>query len=191
MEVNSNLLKIDPEENSKTNEINTNKITQNNQPVYFERKKNFCEKILPTIISNNYIFKLCLVPPFLRLTELEIIQFEKLKSLSLIEYSKDNKNHESLLESLLKYITFEGKVKLKKVEKNENDKEDKLSSSEWRSLGFQSNNPRTDFRAGGILSLKFICFFVKNFSEEFQIMVNLDCFLFAVVAIKVVVSLII
>lgn len=37
-----------------------------------------------------------------------------------------------------------------------------LKTELWQSIGFQNKNPRTDFRAGGILSLLALTYFAKT-----------------------------
>ena len=43
-----------------------------------------------------------------------------------------------------------------------------MRTSEWTSIGFQSANPRTDFRGGGILSLCNLVFFAENSQKYMQ-----------------------
>jgi hypothetical protein len=45
---------------------------------------------------------------------------------------------------------------------------DRLLSDEWQDIGFQSRNPRTDFRGGGILSLDCLLYFVTNHQDYFN-----------------------
>jgi hypothetical protein len=51
----------------------------------------------------------------------------------------------------------------------------------------KSHNPRSDFRAGGYLSLLFINFFAGIHKENFEKMNNTDSFLTAVCAIRLIV----
>ena len=41
----------------------------------------------------------------------------------------------------------------------------------WKTIGFQANNPRTDFRGGGILSLMCLVFLVENYPTQWEEMV--------------------
>ncbi|KFH06478.1 ELMO/CED-12 family protein [Toxoplasma gondii VAND] len=43
---------------------------------------------------------------------------------------------------------------------------------DWKAIGFQSQNPRTDFRGGGLLSLQQLLFFAQNFREEMLVLVE-------------------
>jgi hypothetical protein len=69
------------------------------------------------------------------LTKKEYRKFNSLKKECIELYDSNNAEHERILNNLL----------------------DKHKS--WKKLGFQTENPRTDFRAGGIFSLKFMHYF--------------------------------
>ncbi|KEP64247.1 UNVERIFIED_CONTAM: ELMO/CED-12 family protein [Hammondia hammondi] len=43
---------------------------------------------------------------------------------------------------------------------------------DWKAIGFQSQNPRTDFRGGGLLALQQLLFFAQNFREEMLVLVE-------------------
>ncbi|KAH7442944.1 hypothetical protein KP509_02G009100 [Ceratopteris richardii] len=43
-----------------------------------------------------------------------------------------------------------------------------LISSQWKDMGWQGNDPSTDFRGGGFLSLENLLFFSKRFPKTFQ-----------------------
>ena len=89
--------------------------------------------------------------------ELEI--FYELKSLAFTNYDENDSNHEQSLRFL--YLsTIKG------------DLTNDLITDEWKILGFETNNPRNEFQDGGYLSLLFINFFVKFFSDEFQEIMN-------------------
>lgn len=66
-----------------------------------------------------------------------------LAEMAAVAFSSDNQRHENLLRKLWA-ATMEGEF------------ED--SSQRWVELGFQSKNPRTDFRGGGVLSLHGLCY---------------------------------
>jgi hypothetical protein len=52
----------------------------------------------------------------------------------------------------------------------------------------QGSNPRTDFRGSGYISLLFITYFVKQYEKEYREIINLDHFMFAIVAIRLIVN---
>ena len=124
----------------------------------------------PTIHENKkncceIICKLCVFN--CDLTKKEYKKFNKLKSECITLYDQNNEDHEKLLKSILEY--------------NKN--------KTWRQLGFQSDNPRTDFRAGGFFSLKFIHYISVFCNEEFSEMVDLEYFFFALICIRLSVGL--
>jgi len=49
-----------------------------------------------------------------------------------------------------------------------------LQSSLWKKLGFQSDNPLTDFRASGFFGLKNLLFFAEKYPAKFQWLVDLQ-----------------
>ena len=42
----------------------------------------------------------------------------------------------------------------------------------WKDIGFQSCNPRTDFRGGGHLSLLCLMYFCENYNEDWNTLVK-------------------
>jgi hypothetical protein len=89
--------------------------------------------------------------------ELEV--FYELKNLAFTNYDENDSNHEQSLRFL--YLsTIKG------------DLTNDLITDEWKIIGFETNNPRNEFQDGGYLSLLFINFFVKFFSDEFQEIMN-------------------
>lgn len=107
------------------------------------------------------------------LTMKEYNLFEKLKEETIILYDETNKEHEKSLNELLEHG--------KELFKNENINEDEI----WKRLGFQSNNPRTDFRGGGIYSVFFINYFIRNFNSEVIEILKLKYFSFGVICIRI------
>jgi len=49
-----------------------------------------------------------------------------------------------------------------------------LQSSLWKKLGFQSDNPLTDFRASGFFGLKNLLFFAEKYPAKFQWLVDIQ-----------------
>ena len=62
---------------------------------------------------------------------------------------------------------------------------EKLHSQDWKTIGFQSHNPRTDFRGGGILGLHCIRYFIRAYPDEFSVMRSDDSFFFAITSINI------
>ena len=104
----------------------------------------------------------------------EYNKFEKLKNETIISYDESNKEHEKCFNELLENG--------KDIISNDDIKEEK---DYWRILGFQSHNPRTDFRAGGIYSVLFMNYFMRNNNNEVKEMIKLNYFSFGVVCIRI------
>lgn len=97
--------------------------------------------------------------------------YHRLKQHATQNYDENNSLHEESLNNLLS-LCFES------------TSSSDLNTSDWKKIGFQSNNPRTDFRGGGYISLLFIIHFVKYYREDYEETINFEYFLFALVAIK-------
>jgi hypothetical protein len=153
------------------------------QPNYFNRKKTECENSCQCILQHLKIFntgsnitkclKYLVTPYKCYLTTKEVKQFNELCLICNEIFNQDNNEHENILLLLSERV---------------NNILQSNDQSIWRKIGFQTDNPRTDFRAGGVMSLNFILFFITNFHYDFERMLELEYFLFAVVAIKISVS---
>jgi hypothetical protein len=71
------------------------------------------------------------------LTKTEYKKLNQLRSDCITLFDPNNYDHEKLLKEVL----------------------ENSGGTSWKSIGFQQENPRTDFRAGGFYSLKFIHYF--------------------------------
>ncbi|WVZ56762.1 hypothetical protein U9M48_007248 [Paspalum notatum var. saurae] len=47
-----------------------------------------------------------------------------------------------------------------------------LKSELWKEMGWQGNDPSTDFRGGGLISLENLIFFARNYPNSFQMLLN-------------------
>ena len=126
------------------------------------------------------------------LTISEYKSFVELKKKVIPSYDNNNPIHEN---SLLQLFS-----KTKKIIFNNQESPDLISSittssinssnnmnhekTIWRKIGFQTDNPRTDFRAGGIFSLDVMNYFSNNYEKEYINMINEDYFTFALVCIR-------
>lgn len=81
-----------------------------------------------------------------KLTQQEQTAFDKLESICFEPFNPQNKDHEKQLNSLI----------------------DPRRKIDYEDLGFISENPRNDFRAGGIYSLKFMNHFLSYYPHEFM-----------------------
>lgn len=77
------------------------------------------------------------------------------------EYKSDNKEHEHNLTLL-----YKKSFKTEEIKSNENQHNLPCVNDDWKDIGFQGVNPRTDFRAGGHLSLLCLLYLVENYEEE-------------------------
>lgn len=150
------------------------------QPIYIRNKSTDCQKFfrkycdciyspLPIIIKN--ILSYYSTPSSQYLTKEEAKRVNLIKKQSSEAYDQSNKSHEERLNQL--------KIIVNNLLDSQN--EDEI----WTRIGFQSSNPRTDFRGGGVKGLDFILFFIRNFNSDFQQMIEKEYFLFGIVAIKV------
>ncbi|CAI2374494.1 unnamed protein product [Moneuplotes crassus] len=97
------------------------------------------------------------------LTEWELQCYELFKS-EIKRYSKYDMDHEESLKRLWK-VSF-----------GDTQPPDKLVGPKWKELGFQGEDPRNDFRGGGIigtisincLGLYCLTYFVENFKDDFE-----------------------
>jgi len=67
-----------------------------------------------------------------------------------------------------------------KLDENEKDEEklddkkalggfpENLKDDKWTSIGFQRNDPRTDFRGGGIFSLRALIYFISKYRQKWD-----------------------
>lgn len=75
----------------------------------------------------------------------------------------------------------------KEIEEINNGKNKKINTeySIWRIIGFQTDNPRTDFRAGGLCSLKFMIYFIDHYKNESIKIFKEELFPFALSCIRI------
>lgn len=158
---------------------------------------NIQNKIRNNLISGEQIIpkafeeKLCCCCINYDLTVSEYKSFNSLKKKVIPSYNAQNEEHEKTLKELFN--------KTKELLNNDNN----ISSSEiteittkestnedenekiWRKIGFQTKEPRNDFRGGGIYSLDLMIYFIKNFEKDYLNIINEDYFTFALTCIRV------
>jgi len=61
---------------------------------------------------------------------------------------------------------------MKVFKKEESQLPERLLSPEWQFIGFQSQNPRTDFRGGGVLALQCLRYYQSVYPGNFNEMRN-------------------
>mmetsp|Transcript_32476 Transcript_32476/g.23998 ORF Transcript_32476/g.23998 Transcript_32476/m.23998 type:complete len:153 (+) Transcript_32476:109-567(+) len=116
------------------------------EPLMHSKKKTVWERVLFCCLENY------------DLTEEEIKYFWKFKENMVQSFNESNEEHERYLRNL--YITVFGT--------NHKKLPEKLITNNWKQIGFQSKNPRTDFRGGGVLSLNCLRYFVKKYPDIFK-----------------------
>ena len=145
------------------------------------------EQILEKAIEEQFLC--CCIDYDLTISEYKT--YIDLKKKVIPSYDPQNLIHENSLSQLFsksKNIIFKDKESSDLISngtlstKNSTNIEDEAII--WRKVGFQTGNPRTDFRAGGIFSLDLMNYFVNNYEKEYINMINEDYFPFALVCIR-------
>ena len=115
-----------------------------------------------------------------------------------VSYDQENPLHEKLLFNFfseIKKLIIEEKEedyqnldnkKLSKGKSKDLDENNAIIKELSKKIGFQSDNPRADFKAGGFFSLEFMNFFVDNYKTEFKNMLKEKNFLFPLVCINLI-----
>ena len=153
------------------------------QPAFHNRNKTFVEKYCTCCISGEQstdltrfevspIISESLVGSIFYFSDFlfpQIYRFYEFRDTMLALYSETNSMHESALRQLYletlavqdKALTERGQIPWVPED---------LCSERWTEIGFQGSNPRTDFRAGGYLSLLGIIYSVRNIPAYLKLM---------------------
>jgi len=91
-----------------------------------------------------------------KLTKSEKMSLEALRKRASVMYNRDDPSHEALLHRYWQ-MSFPGEAASAPD-----------SSPHWKRAGFQSSNPRTDFRGGGLLSLQSMTYFSETYPNMFR-----------------------
>ena len=124
--------------------------------------------------------------------------FNDLRNKCSIKYDENNIEHEKLLVDFFININeliqnededYENmdNINIDNINNNNNElpKEKRLINKLSKRVGFQNNNPRTDFREGGFYSLQFMNYFITNYKIESKNILNEKSFPFAIVCINI------
>ena len=133
-------------------------LTISEYKCFIELKK----KVIPPYDETNENHELCLQSLFLKTKQ--------------ILYNDKDKNKES--SDLISNATISSNITTKNTINSEED------TAIWRKIGFQTGNPRTDFRAGGIFSLDLMNYFSNKYENKYKAIINEDYFTFALVCIR-------
>lgn len=92
------------------------------------------------------------------LTNHELQRFEEFQNTFVHDYSEKNSDHEAALQSFFLHVFSDSERQ---------NADDRMRSDIWQDIGFQRNDPRTDFRAGGLLSLLCLFYFARYQPNDF------------------------
>ena len=124
------------------------------------------------------------------LTVSEFKAFNELKKKVIGLYDNQNSEHEKNLQELLnktrELLNNDNSSEITQITTKENNDEN-INENEkmWRKIGFQTGEPRNDFRAGGIFSLDFMIYFMKNYEKDYINILNEEYFTYALTCIRI------
>jgi hypothetical protein len=144
------------------------------------------EQILPKTLEENLLC--CCIDYDLTFTEFK--SFNELKKKVSLPYDNQNPEHEKTLQDLFnktkELLNNDNLSETTQITTRENNEENNKETEKiWRQIGFQTGEPRNDFRAGGIFSLDFMIYFIKNHEKEYINILNEEYFTFALTCIRV------
>jgi len=142
------------------------------------------------IIEGTCLERTCCCSSQNDLTISEYKSYQNLKKSVIPSFDENNPIHEESLRELLnstKKILFNKDISESQdliseatSMKSKNSEDEQI----WRQIGFQTGNPHSDFRAGGVFSLNVMNYYVKNHESKYKEMINEKYFTFALVSIK-------
>ncbi len=98
----------------------------------------------------------CLNPPIpVEFSSDDMRVFYKLAKMSDVLFSEEITDHQEFLKTLYSIVFKETESDIEKI----------ITNNKWITMGFQNNRPSTDFRGGGLLSLKSLINFCSNERE--------------------------
>ena len=144
------------------------------------------EQILPKTLEENLFC--CCIDYDLTFTEFK--SYNELKKKVSLPYDNQNPEHEKTLQDLFnktkELLNNDNLSETTQITTRENNEENNKETEKiWRQIGFQTGEPRNDFRAGGIFSLDFMIYFIKNHEKEYINILNEEYFTFALTCIRV------
>lgn len=131
-------------------------------------------------------------------TQKEYEAYLSLSNRCSVSYDQENSIHEKLLfdffagikklieeETEEDYQNLDNKI-LSKRKTKDLDENNAIIKEFSKKIGFQSDNPRTDFKEGGFYSLEFMNFYINNYKTESKNILKEKDFLFALVCINLI-----
>lgn len=122
-------------------------------------KLSYCEEPITHVQNQSFLHKIflgCWNDKKNRLTSNELWNFSKLRDDANITFDPRSDDFNNLLRELYTVLT--------------NDTLSEISSERWKEFGFQNPNPRSDFRAGGLLALLQFLSFAKSYNNRIKFM---------------------
>ena len=171
-----------------------------------EEKESSKEKLIENInirnqVRNNLISREQILPDTLEeticcccisydLTVQEYKLFNLLKKKVIQSYNAQNPEHEKTLKDLFNKTkellnNDNNSSEITEITTKESNNENKDEEKIWRKIGFQTKEPRNDFRAGGIYSLDLMIYFINNYEKDYINIINEEYFTFALACIRV------
>lgn len=144
------------------------------------------EQILPKLFDEQILC--CCINYDLTVSEYK--SFNTLKKKVIPSYNPQNEEHEKTLQELFnktkELLNNDNSSEITEMSmKEKNNEEKKDESNIWRRIGFQTNEPRNDFRAGGIYSLDLMLYFINKYEKDYLNILNEEYFTFALTCIRV------
>lgn len=94
--------------------------------------------------------------------------YQRFRDELVVPYEESNPTHETLLKELFQTVFTTEQI------------DADLKSPLWKDIGFQSTNPRTDFRGAGLLGLQSLRFFTLTCPADFAQMRKCPDFFIAI-----------
>ena len=138
-------------------------LVEHREPLTHLKNKTFTEKY----------FNSCIDEAKTRLSPEELRNFYTLRFDCNIPFSKENDQHNKMLSSLW-FAAFNSPM------------DSEIPNKRWKEIGFQNIDPRTDFRGGGLTSLKVFTHYAENYPHMVKKMTDPnDDFVLAISSIYV------
>ena len=98
------------------------------------------------------------------------------KKVNAFDYMENNIEHEKSLKYFYLNVL-------------ECDLTNDLTNEKWKEIGFETSNPRSEFKSGGYFSLLFMIYFVKQYKEMYNIFLKKINFVFCSLCISYYIKL--
>jgi len=123
-------------------------------------KQSFFEEPITHVQNQPFLLKIflaCWSDKKNRLTSNELWSFSKLREDANVTFDPHSDDFNNLLRELYTLLTNETLLE--------------VSNEKWKAFGFQNSNPRSDFRAGGLLAILQLISYAKSYNNRVKFMV--------------------